>query len=180
MPAPRCYHYMLFGNDGRAAIFCVAGLGGEPLPQAGGHFGLQRLGAYTRFDSPDDIEPVAVRHVQVCVRAIDHRLQCERDPDRRRVAGDPVSVESGRGYANYGHGLALQIDGRANHAGVGAEVRLPGLVAQHRDWSRPRGVVGVGQHTPGKRGDSEGGEVVPRDILAALRLGLLGAVSQAH
>ena len=65
---------VLFGNLGLRSIEGVGGLGGEPLAQGIGDFGVQASGSDARFDATENVEPIGIGLLEDAGLAFDHGL----------------------------------------------------------------------------------------------------------
>ena len=121
----------------------------QPLAKRIGKFGLQAADIDPWFDAPERIKPIRVGLFENTGFAFQDRLGIERKPQRRRITVNPVAKESCRSDSNNSYGMVLNVKRRSHNGWVGSMGGLPCLIAENRDRSRSRLVVGGLNHAPG-------------------------------
>src|SRR5581483_2071191 len=98
---------------------------GQPLVQLYLELRLQGARVRAGTHTPDEIEPGQARIPETRGWAGDQWLRREREPDVGHVGiGDLGAEETGPGHAGNRERMAIEIERRSDHAGVGPVPRL--------------------------------------------------------
>ncbi len=109
---------------------------------------LQR---YLRLESAEEIGPVALATLEAGVARGHHAPHGHRHEHHWPFA-EGGAFEAARCHPDNGEGLAVDLDGLAEHRRVGAEVRGPVAVAQHGDEMPADGLIVAGPQQPSDSG----------------------------
>ena len=97
-------------------------------------------------------------------------LDVQRNPERGRIAVDAIAEEAGRCDSDNREGLVLDVERRADDAGIGGVVDLPGLIAEYRDRGCAGLVVGGKERAAGIGSEAERREIVSGDVFGGFCL----------
>src|ERR1700694_1929269 len=132
---------MLFGNLSCATVFGIRLSRAQPIPKGHRELGLQCAYVGPGTHSAEWIKPVGVGMMQDGVWSVNIGLTLQRHPEIGRNVRHSVPEKAGRGDADNHEWLSLDGDRRSHERGIGANLRLPCSVADHRRGRGRRSVV---------------------------------------
>src|SRR6185312_10297278 len=94
---------------------------------------LRLLCGYSRFETPEDVEPARAAIIEIVPSGRDLRLHHHWRKDVRRLANDDAP-EVGRSHAHDGERMAIDQDAVIHYARIGTEAPLPISEAEYDDW----------------------------------------------
>src|SRR5579862_8051739 len=151
----------------------------QPLLQLDLHAGFEVLHVCARRQAAGNVQPILFGEIHKAVAAVNQGIGCKREPNRG-WAFNPVPEKAGWCNPDHGERLAIESKSRTHYAGVLSVFLLPEAIAYNHCWFGTLAIIGWRQQASGVSPDTEHGEIIPRNVFAALWFGRLIASGAAH